>query len=1485
MRDGRRNGHWKEIPLGLIMVSLMLIGQLPFVIHASEPIEGIVYVGPSRTYKTINSAIENSSGGDTIVVDGGTYNETVTANVDQTVIMPSSDQQVIINGSAGRPAVIIEGRNVVLTGFTVRSGEISVRSQSVSISNLNLSSEHGPCISIIDSNDTDVRNVTIHEPYNDCIMIRSSKNVSASKIYANGLNATCISVSNSNNVNISEIDLQLNENGRGIFAVNTTSLTIDGAFIKGFKAPSSGIVLNNVTISKITNSNINVTKIGLDIWNSLNGIIVDSVFFTSGNGASGIFIDTSNTFNISRSQFFIGEGAEGISILATTYFSLDNSTMQIVGKGGTGMEMTGASLFKVMDNNAQVRWDKGIVAKLYGCGDGQIGSLIANIQKSNGSGICMEDSMNITAFNCMLTSTGGGAELLCLSNTKKITSRNSDWMVSGRNSTAVRLSSGSSLFSLEDLVSISGSRSKGFLIRSSSLEVNDITASVYSQAGEVINSTDCSVSVEDSTFYGIGADSLLFMSRADKGLDIISSDLWLTGENSQGMIIQVPAGIINFTQSGMEGEIGSGMPILVHGEGSFMNIRHSFINTTSGMELLGFFGAKLAIANSTLTGEGTSLTIQNTPDVAIENSIINSPRNIDLFNSGLRARSSDLSGEAYSLFAFSGSHARLLDSYSGELNADDLSTIEVLSTIRIVTVDRFSAPLPGVDLRIENFGNMMYQTPHFDPGSTDERTNEMGGIAPLEMLYEFYNGSSTPIKDNTTVEVFLQGDSGENWDDIFDINTSHPHTRYLISPDIDRPMKPRNFTAVNVPKSQKVFLNWDLNSDDTEEYHIYFRYLDESSPRDPVILPRLNATWTSGDLGPSQKIIFWVRAFDGTWPSDPTEPVLLTTGDITPPIPPSDIFEVNRSDSSITIGWAHPGEPDLAGFRVMMNITPSGNEFSEIGRTGPQARSFKADGLTWGTKYSFKVMAFDSNNNPSDPSRTISVRTLSPSLSVRINLTYSDQGPLAERPGTNCTVELLLNGSVIATSKTDMINGTVRLSGLQPFTEYLVRAYPHKDYQGVNGERSGYLSAESEAFSIDPYHKILELDLIFDYYQRSVNGTVRIKVSFGQDGERSGPVFGAKVERYEQGAGLIETKYTNADGVTLFIVSDLPFSGWFQITPPTDLMGDPLSQRTGYLGNVTERVLLTLDEPDLGTIEVFLDYYLFVPPLEELLILSASPKGGTESLDAPIIITFNQPVRRSSVEEAFKVVPALKDPVFTWSSGNRTMTVTHGDLLPETEYTVRIDATAESVAGTRFPTGYMNNTWKFTTTALPHADGDGGGDNTNTILIIALVAIIIVIIILVYARISSRREERVYGTDYTEYGEGYEDDFYDAMDDIEGEYPDDLADQMAGVGMPFEDEYDEEEYPEDELMAEEGELVPEEEIVEEYGEPSEVDEEKEPEEIPIEDEVFEEMEELDVEEEERTEDLHTEDIAPGEGVEKKEKTKKHKKKSKKKRKK
>jgi hypothetical protein len=132
-------------------------------------------------------------------------------------------------------------------------------------------------------------------------------------------------------------------------------------------------------------------------------------------------------------------------------------------------------------------------------------------------------------------------------------------------------------------------------------------------------------------------------------------------------------------------------------------------------------------------------------------------------------------------------------------------------------------------------------------------------------------------------------------------------------------------------------------------------------------------------------------------------------------------------------------------------------------------------------------------------------------------------------------------------------------------------------------------------------------------------------------------------------------------------------------------------------------------------------------------VTNTSPRGTGTNVTPLIVITFNEPMNRGSVEAAFSITPDMNG-AFAWSTDNRTVTFTpERALASATVYFVAIDSSAKDMAGNTLggPT-----TFQFTTEAAPPSGGGGVADYLWIIAV--LIAALGVTLFVVMRRLGTR---------------------------------------------------------------------------------------------------------------------------------------------------
>jgi len=191
------------------MVFLLLLLFLIFIFSINQNIckaePQTLEVGSGKTYITISDAITNAniSGGDTVLVYSGTYNENIVIDRQLTLQSNSGSSSTIISGSSDH-SLIIESDNTVIIGFTIQ----------------NTGGTHS-CLYLREVESCEAKNNIIKNGGNGIYFFASNNNIIKDNTQIKDNNVG-IYFSNSNNNIISNNYIQENDNN-GVYLHTTSS--------------------------------------------------------------------------------------------------------------------------------------------------------------------------------------------------------------------------------------------------------------------------------------------------------------------------------------------------------------------------------------------------------------------------------------------------------------------------------------------------------------------------------------------------------------------------------------------------------------------------------------------------------------------------------------------------------------------------------------------------------------------------------------------------------------------------------------------------------------------------------------------------------------------------------------------------------------------------------------------------------------------------------------------------------------------------------------------------------------------------------------------------------------------------------------------------------------------------------------------------------------------------------------------------------------
>lgn len=214
------------------------------------------------------------------------------------------------------------------------------------------------------------------------------------------------------------------------------------------------------------------------------------------------------------------------------------------------------------------------------------------------------------------------------------------------------------------------------------------------------------------------------------------------------------------------------------------------------------------------------------------------------------------------------------------------------------------------------------------------------------------------------------------------INTINNH---LVNgdPDTEPPSVPANLSA-GITTSNSIDLSWNASTDNrgVTAYEIF----DDAVPANLVkAVPGNQTTITITGLEPQTSYSFAVLAKDGAGNSSALSSYInATTGgpDLTPPTVPTGLISTGKTATSVSLFWNGSTDDSgiVAGYRIYVNGTTHSTASNTIAQI---------TGLTANTSYFLAVSAYDSANNESAKTPSISVRT-----------DPQDDGPATGVPGT-----------------------------------------------------------------------------------------------------------------------------------------------------------------------------------------------------------------------------------------------------------------------------------------------------------------------------------------------------------------------------------------------------------------------------------------------------------------------------------------------------
>ena len=220
--------------------------------------------------------------------------------------------------------------------------------------------------------------------------------------------------------------------------------------------------------------------------------------------------------------------------------------------------------------------------------------------------------------------------------------------------------------------------------------------------------------------------------------------------------------------------------------------------------------------------------------------------------------------------------------------------------------------------------------------------------------------------------------------------------------------------------------------------------------------------------------------------------------------------------------------------------------------------------------------------------------------------------------------------------------------------------------------------------------------------------------------------------------------YTNTNGTNYYVPMILNNGNWSYIIPGqtsggiinyfiwcNDTSGNE-NQTTAYQITVELVEVINVTIPDTA------------PPT----ILSKSATGVNISISSEIILTFDEPMNTSSVEDAITISPAITISSYNWNADNTTLTITpSGNLSYNTTYNVTVGIGAKYLSGNVLESPYS---LEFITEVEKEPEPPNTNEHEDNwlaeywwVIVIIAMAIIITVYLFQRFRIDKETEEEV----------------------------------------------------------------------------------------------------------------------------------------------
>lgn len=339
-----------------------------------------------------------------------------------------------------------------------------------------------------------------------------------------------------------------------------------------------------------------------------------------------------------------------------------------------------------------------------------------------------------------------------------------------------------------------------------------------------------------------------------------------------------------------------------------------------------------------------------------------------------------------------------------------------------IATDIFKPAIP-TGLNVTRVGNTNTLNITWDL-NTDDTVNYTIWVIGPACMWQILANVTHPT--NWTLDVDLPDDVAYNykivaWDDA-GLSSGESLPVQFVLEDITPPAVPFNLAANPVPNGDAINITWDLNTDDTIMYELW--WVDPATGNWTLLVNISHSNhqfiFANESLMNGTEYHFKLRAWDKVNnPSGFTIFVDVTHRDYIAPAAPTNLTATALSETGIMLDWDASTALDVVGYKVRINETGAGAGGPFRLQDVVNALSYEFTGLLENVTYYFVVEAVDEAHNPTASgvasNTTWAVPPSTPTLDAIPTYTNNANLYITGDADANVSVLIFVNSNEVAT--------------------------------------------------------------------------------------------------------------------------------------------------------------------------------------------------------------------------------------------------------------------------------------------------------------------------------------------------------------------------------------------------------------------------------------------------------------------------------------